>query len=425
MKVKEYLHINFYSKVVLTLIGAILLFGSLRAQEDIKADTVLSDSITQYITPFEYAFRMNEETNWLMKLGATVSGNINEIDVLSPISAEFEFRLAPSLTLNSGVQLAAFYVAQDEFNYSSAESRAGLELFTEARWYYRQNKRTESGYLKRNMSDNYFSFGLGYIAGIEYGDLLSFSAKWGIQRRFLKHGFADLGIRSGYMLNLTPDKSNLFFISTYMKLGLAFSNDKNDLDQNFLCPVLKCHESSGFLVKTNLNNVIRFTTISEYFTFSFNPEIDLEKKLWSTPFSINVNLASRTSVFRTRYTYPGTFSTYIRSELAINLDARWYYNLNRRIRKGKTGNGLSANYVFIGMGGAMKDYPTQGNIKSRFYYVGTGIQRLLGEHLYVDFNLHIGTSYDYYKRYNNEYYYTETYHDVFYFGAKLAVGYRF
>ncbi len=68
------------------------------------------------------------------------------------------------------------------------------------------------------------------------------------------------------------------------------------------------------------------------------------------------------------------------------LEGRWYYNLKRRIRKGKTGNGLSANYIaFGGLIGYGESYSIDSFVK--VLHLVTGWQRLFGEHLYYDINL--------------------------------------
>jgi hypothetical protein len=71
---------------------------------------------------------------------------------------------------------------------------------------------------------------------------------------------------------------------------------------------------------------------------------------------------------------------------SLNIGARYYYNINARIRKGKSANNFSANYLGIYQQNMLlkenEDYHYQSNLN--FLY---GIQRRLGKYGFVDFGV--------------------------------------
>lgn len=86
----------------------------------------------------------------------------------------------------------------------------------------------------------------------------------------------------------------------------------------------------------------------------------------------------------------------VRSQVA----GRFYYNLNERIRKGKSASNFSANYLSVALGSGFGRYSRE----TPFYYYETtkpivradmallyGLQRRLGQYGFVDFNIGVCT----------------------------------
>lgn len=78
-------------------------------------------------------------------------------------------------------------------------------------------------------------------------------------------------------------------------------------------------------------------------------------------------------------------------KFALNLGARYYYNIESRIRKGKSANNFSANYLAIfqqNMLAKLNDVQLRENGKY-YYYTQVnflyGMQRRIGKYGYVDF----------------------------------------
>jgi hypothetical protein len=81
----------------------------------------------------------------------------------------------------------------------------------------------------------------------------------------------------------------------------------------------------------------------------------------------------------------------VRSQLA----GRYYYNLNRRIRKGKSASNFSANYLSLALGSSLGrqaqetpffGYDYGGPLARVDAAVLYGLQRRLGRYGFVDFN---------------------------------------
>ena len=380
------------------------------SQSESQTDTTYQevDSIVKYITPMEYAFMMHEETSWLFK-GSYQLVNYGRSSLLK---VAVEKRLAESFTLDLSVELSAYEINAD-MGYIA---RQGIQTSLETRWYYRANKRIREKKIARNMSDNYFSLGLSYtrFTSNNENNFVSAYAKWGLQRRFLKHGHADIGIKAGIGQILNSTGSSFFIFSTYTNFGLAFTKDKFNLDRNKLCPVLKCYEGEKYAIKSNLISLLSLTLFNNYRRIMFVPHIAFERKIANSAFSINTELELPSTYARYKTNNDNElfdhYWWYIYADLTI--EGRFYYNLKRRILKGKTGNGLSADYVAIG--GQYRNV-----ISSAFdgiydsyskVHIVSGWQRLFSEHLYYDIQIGV------------EYYFPEERIDPKF---KFAVGYRF
>jgi hypothetical protein len=222
-------------------------------------------------------------------------------------------------------------------------------------------------------------------------------------------------------------QQTLISIGTYVDGGLAFTRDKEKLDFEKLCPVLRCHAADKFLLKTNFVDIVSLKYLRKAFVGSVLPNISAEVKLGESPFSINAKLSSKLE-------YGNSFEYdlhYFKVYPQFHVEGRYYYNLKRRMLKGKSGNGLSANYIsveplFNGEYQTFHTYGDRADISSSFagMNLSTGIQRLIGDHLFFDFNtgLSYGMEYTYTYDGANSVSYEN---DKFIFNLTVAIGYRF
>lgn len=364
-----------------------------------------NESVVKYLTPMEYAFMFHEETDWLFK--GSMSAFWEYGRVAGSLKLSLEKKIAQGFSLNAVlIDLTAY-----NYGFSSIDAD-GTESSLESRWYYKYNKNIREHIPTANLSGAYIALGAGYgkaynaiwYPDTEHSDLkfIPIFAKWGVQRRFLKRGFVDVGLKAGWNKSLSGDLWSTLFFNTFVDVGLAFTKDKYKLDFDRLCPVLRCHAEDRFLLKTNLVNIINLAYMRKTLIGSIEPNIAAEFKLGSSPFSINTLFISKIQYSKSNYDIHKFESFSVIPELTI--EGRYYYNLHRRILMGKSGNGLSANYISLGATYRGEFYNSISNgfndrQKKSFtgIKVGAGIQRLISKHLYLDINISgaFGTNYYY------------------------------
>jgi len=164
-----------------------------------------------------------------------------------------------------------------------------------------------------------------------------------------------------------------------------------------LCPVVKCHEIERFLLKINFSDLININSITipgrHHRFLVFNPQLAAEKKIFDLPLSLNLNIRGSLQEYSINISDATNWTT---SGISLEWSAgsRWYYNMGRRMRLGKGGNGLSGNYIAGGVGGyywweksqiGESEPRTSSSGDNRILpFISTGIQRTLGERLYFD-----------------------------------------
>ena len=446
----DFRHISKFAKGVslLILIVSLTLIQRLNAQTDslTYSEEIQQDSMVQYLTPLEYAFMMHEETQWMFKINLAYSNTMGSFKNLFG----FEHKVGKDFSLSAGI---GFGFKQEDFSESENDfSSREFSAILESRWYYNMKRRIAENKSKRNLSGNYIGLGARYsrVSKILYSqsfgivpigdtifnlvtDYISIYAKWGIQRRFLKRGYFDFGLNTG--VETTLNKSNTsFFLSTYIDAGIAFAKDKQKLDHDKICPVLKCYSLDRFILKSNLLGL--FSIKAGYFGFAttFNPEIVAELKLGSSPFSLSAGVKINT--FYSHLVNFNEVPSNLEFEIQPTLETRWYYNLNKRIIKGKTGNGFSANYFALGgsynykknpsllLGFSNNFGPLIFSLKSQSaigYYILWGIQRTYAKHFYFDVNVGFFNG----NEKNTSEDKTTFNQTIFKLIANLSIGYRF
>lgn len=387
-----------FRRIIWTALMILFIINNSYSQTDslsYSTETDYYDSVVQYLTPMEYAFMMHEETNWLLKASASAYWEYGRVE--GSLKLSLEKKIANGFSLN-----AVLFNATTINLGLSPSANAGIEFSLEPRWYYKNQKNIRDNKPTANLSGAYVAMGAGYrIAHRIYDHEIGYSnlefmplfAKWGVQRRFLKRGFVDVGVMAGWNKSLSGDTWSTLFFNTYVDVGMAFTRDKYKLDFDKLCPVLRCHAEDRFLLKTNLVNIINLAYVQKSLIGSIEPNIAAEFKLGSSPFSINTKLSSK---FQYSKSSAFDYSVFIISPQAT-VEGRYYYNLHRRMLTGKTGNGLSANYISLGATYRGEFYNNMSpgyNTRQENTFVGlkagTGIQRLISKHLYLDLSIGVG-----------------------------------
>ena len=401
------------------LTGLSIFWLPVYAQSDIQTDTTTlkADSTLKYVNLWEYAFMMHEETSWLFKIDFPVNSR------LYVIKLGFEKKIAPSFSIDFEIEL--YSTSKYENKVWSSERNYGISASLETRWYYRMNKRVREKKVARNMSDNYLAVGLTYTQSrnaplFDYNAIIAF-AKWGFQRRFLKYGHVDFGVKASAVFLINRPGTLIYSLSNFVDVGLAFTKDTYKLDREKLCPLLKCYEADKFIIKSDISRIFRLSFTKYMVHGGISPHIAFERKIGKSPFSVNAELRAAMSNY---YMFEvKEYHWYFRSD--ILLEGRWYYNLKQRILKGKTGNGLSANYIAMGWENTFKSTIYLDNTRRNNFYnqvfITTGIQRLYSKHMYFDVNFGLGFWLE-----TEEYYDLKDYLEYnLYPYTRFALGYRF
>lgn len=392
---------------VFTFLGLNIFYLSAHSQNETQINTTTNqtDRIIQYLTPLEYAFMMHEETSWLFKMSYSQLSS----DFYS-FGASIEKRIAPNFTLNYKFDVKVT-LNHDELKYNNITNAL------EARWYYRMNKRIKENKGAKNMSGNYLAVGIdAYSSTTFHFYMATLYAKWGLQRRFLKNGLIDFGLKAGVVNTLISENQQFFIFNTFTDIGFAFTKDKYKLDHEKLCPVLKCYDADNFVIKSDLVSLLHIFLDNDISQIVISPNIAIERKIGKSAFSINTELDLLFRRFHQNINQQ--VYKYVDYEMSLMLEGRWYYNLKNRMLKGKTGNSLSANYIALGGSYTISQVDNYDSPISKLSYptihLSTGIQRLISKHLYYDFNIGVGYIFDQKNR-----------PDGLIMPFNIAIGYRF
>lgn len=236
------------------------------------------------------------------------------------------------------------------------------------RWYYRMNERIRTGKSVNNVSENYiglslestFLFKLDSYYGSSQGGYSNqdIALVYGIQRRFKKRGLVDFSLRGGISIDRIRNPLSLssnnarpitWFIETRTLIGLGFT--KFSQPSSVKCEILNCFEPVRSLWKLDLNNPIRVSNDASFVRTS----LGYERKLGSSPFSVQAEagLYGRTFRYHLEPSSPllsqGSRSNHQEFQGNLALESRYYYNLNRRIRRRKQSDNLSGNFFSLGI----------------------------------------------------------------------------
>jgi hypothetical protein len=375
LKARGLLKCLYLSAIILAALG---LCPVAQAQE---ADTDFQSESVEYLTPQEYAMMLDRNDRFLIRA--------------SLISAGVEWEFIDNLSVLGQVGLTEDFW---EGQFAKAELRYYLPL---------------KSFSKSSLNGPYISAGaktynpIGSAIGFDLNDLTRSSlyyANLGLQRRFLGNGLADFGLRFGYKEQTDYFFSNgvrqevnstSFLLESKTSIGLGLTlNRGSELDYDRLCPVLKCYDTEKFLLKINFADAINLEIDQAYTRFRSNPSVAVEQKLGNLPFSAQFKVSLDYQAIDGRVEEVSNHG-YSFSNIQYDLEARYYYNLNSRMRKGKTGNSLSANYFSFGYTriDRREDYRSRETryFDYRGFYATTGLQRTFGKRLYFD--LYMGAAY--------------------------------
>jgi hypothetical protein len=424
----------------------------------------------RFIDRYDYVFMTKEPTKWMLKLYNNDFNFTEELfyrisydnlvgKLFPPLELAAEYKLSPAFSVSvgakNGSRAIAYYDSNIPYVGSGTFGKKSIVAFGELRWFYQLANR-----VKRNLSANNFSgnyIGVRFSRNIHQNENEFQSArvlysnrenKWttdyyferfsknievryGVQRRFLKHGLIDFGINVGVTnyksvnqkiffkdgdntiypngfgfdriesVEVTPNSNrNEWYINSNFRLGLAIGDFKKR-QKAPLCDVLQCFEDESSMFKISWPSIqIGQTNQSALLSLAY------EHKIGKSAFSVNnqINYAYRANktqspavngVIRTR--------NYWSSNLALVSEVRYYVRQAARIRRLNKGNNLSGLYLSTPLSIYLinsKDRVTDNNVStsgkyySLFSDVGlkVGFQQKLFNKGYIDLGLSANTA---------------------------------
>jgi hypothetical protein len=346
-------------------------FKTLTAQDTLQVTTEKGEFIPpQYSTAYDDVFMNKKETKWLLKLDITPFPS--KLQILT-----YERKVNKNLSMNYGLGTAGRL------------NNLKLLLSVQPRWYF--SKKTEN--VVNNLNGNYVGlnalYSLGQVIGQENKTNWGLVANYGIQKRIFNNWYFD------YQLGVGVDKFNFpdsktddvhFRLHHKLALGLAFGGGKKG--QTNTCDLFSCFEEESSLWKLDL-----LTLYNQYHhdVFYVNIHPEYERKIGQSSFSVNTDVTISYSQFDNQQKKYG---------LKAAIEPRFYYNMKKRIAKGKSANNLSGNYFSFNISGGYNDesratYNIDGrelkavNIHGTAYVIEAkwGIQRRLFKNGFLDFSL--------------------------------------
>ena len=381
----------------------------------------------RFIDRYDYVFMTMETTKWMLKgyLSASpipslqLRGPSNEISGGLPSSLSYAFgyehKIGSLFSIDVGLSGGYVYDFQWSSHFASAE----------VRWFYDMKKRLQKGLQANNLTGSYVGFRYGQSFEIPSIKIVSklvelpfignqsngwyknsqiFVLKLGTQKRFFERGFADFSLNIGrttYDLAL-PNQSSInipapkdeWFLFSDVKFGLGFTAAQKTANLKASdCNIWKCFKEENQLFKINIAAPFTLTNRQLSFSLPVSYERKIAKSAWSINTELNLSLS-----YLSRKALQSFGSQFFVAGSAILVQPRYYYNLKKRIREGKSANNLSGNYFAI-MGSQLlsfsdMDYNPIFQVKreTRWYntraaYATWGMQRRIFEKVFFDFQL--------------------------------------
>jgi hypothetical protein len=353
-------------------------------QDSLTVETVQDSAFVtpQYSSVYDDVFMNKKETKWLFK--------VDWMGILGTgMQVHFEHKLSKNISMN--------YTLGEYKENGFLSNRFGKYIAAiEPRFYLNFNHKEKKGKTVSNLNGNYIGLQAQYslnkwLGGkVESKPNWSFIASYGIQRRVFNRWYVDyqLGLGGG-RFNLrdnNADKANDidFWLHNKFTLGLAFGGGKKSPTNK--CDLFNCFEEEKSLWKFDVRDI--YEGSNGYFVIRLNPEY--ERKIGKSSFSLNTTLG---------VSYTNWVAGY---GLKAGLEPRYYYNMKKRIAKGKSANNLSGNYLSINVNCSYENYSYSSNYfqtvdstASKVSYSGStyrieprwGIQRRLFKNGFLDLSL--------------------------------------
>lgn len=331
MSIKHHISIFFF----------LALHFSLFAQRDTAYQTVRQETGEYQApiveTPSDRLFRSRVPSKWMFKMDMGRFLALENHDLT--FGAEYKF--APSFSIGAYYQMRFLNTDSDRGGWLYPVSVA-----VEGRWYHDMRKRVRAGRSAYNFGGRYLSLE-GSMVGFTSEPLhvKRIALRYGLQQRILRNGYFDVSIGAG-LTEKTPYYNSSFSLDQRMSIGLAtfLPKVKNASQNSNICEVLHCQDEQFRMFKFDVFNLVDFQTNGDVYFLDLRPNIAFEQKIGRSPFSVelDVNLLYRRGKFK--YTNSNDQQRIVTLDLMATGELRWYYNLRKRMLKGRSGNNLSGSF---------------------------------------------------------------------------------
>ncbi|HAK76234.1 MAG TPA: hypothetical protein DCM71_04830 [Runella sp.] len=367
----------------------------------------------RFIDRYDYVFMTKEPTKWMLKLYNNDFNFTNEFfyrvsydnligKLFPPLELAAEYKISPAISVSvgakNGYRMQAYYDFSNTNARSLAIGKQRIIAFGELRWYHQLTRRIKQNLSANNFSGNYLGIRLNRNVNLREDDLQntqilygggndnkwntdyflekftqSIEVRYGIQRRFLKHGLIDFGVNAGVSsferttqklifkngdntiyrnensfervesIQVTSNPNRYeWYVNSNFRLGIAIGDFKKR-QKAPLCEVLHCFEDESSIIKLSWPSIqIGQNNQSALLSLAY------EHKLGKSAFSINNQVNYAFNSTKSRRPLPdGTLHTrnYKSSNLALVSEVRYYMLQAARIRRVNKGNNLSGLYL--------------------------------------------------------------------------------
>lgn len=335
----------------------------------------------RFVDEYDYVFMTREKTTNLIKFNIARIGErpplVRSNERLSSfigISGGFEFKLSPEVSLNTNIIYR--FVDRRSFGLTRIDTTGGTFTFilgsprwyvqslnfdVEPRWYFNMKRRIEDQLSENNLTGNYLSMKVGINNRFnrfetsntiknEFSSDFSIGPRLGLQRRVFRRFYVDAAVGFDYLFGNGPafKEDNIeneddlfefknissFQFTTSLTFGLAWGKTSANYNPN-TCDALKCFVEENRIWKVDLINLAQIANQR----FTGNVNIAYEQKLWKSPWSVTPEF---------NFNYDAKFfdsdGRSSNSSMWLRVGLKNYYNLKKRIAKGKSANNLSGDF---------------------------------------------------------------------------------
>ncbi|SEJ01041.1 hypothetical protein SAMN05216327_105259 [Dyadobacter sp. SG02] len=310
-----------------------------------ESDTLIKQ---RFLDRYENVFMTKVPTRHMFKIGLSqyyqaIAFPLRDDKILNNTSLQlgYEFKFLPAFSIALAGHMPFF-----DLHFPVKELVSYTVMDAQLRWFVGMRKRIKKGLSANNFSGNYVAVFYN-LPGTADNYNPKIGLKFGIQRRFLNHGFMDFSIavhQSSY------DGGPSF--SSQASLGFALGDWKR-VDKAPLCDILLCDAQVRNQWKVRLPEV----TVG-YYLNRLKAGVAFEQRLGAWPLTLNFQLDAAMNngfnLIRYENMSWGYFRKYMQvysreKIVSFSVQPRYYVFTKKQQLKGRSTNGMSGAYAGLNM----------------------------------------------------------------------------